>query len=122
MWKLPAGACVVFCLACAPAETPNLAAGPTPESATSMPMSPRLIIKFKDNVDEPSSAAFISQLSKDAGTALIYLRSLSVGGHVFECRDVYSSDELAAVIRRLTKRNDVVYVEEDRILQRQKMN
>ncbi len=122
MWKSPAVACVVLCLGCAPAETQNLAAESTPESSTSMPMNARLIIKFKDSVRGPSTAAFVSKLSEDAGTTLIYLRPMSVGGHVFECRDVYRSDELAEVIQRLTKRKDVVYVEQDRVLQHQKIN
>lgn len=121
MWKLPAVACVVLSLGCAPAETENLAAEPTPENATSMPMNARLIIKFTEGAYE-SSPAFLGKLSEDAGTALTYLRPMSVGGHVFECRDVYSSDELVDVIQRLTKRKDVVYVEEDRILQHQKRN
>ena len=122
MWKSPAVACVVLCLGCAPAETQNLAGEPAPESATSIPVSVRLIIKFKDGVRGPSSAAFVSKLSEDAGTALNYLRPISVGGHVFECRDVYSMDALAEVIQRLTKRKDVVYVEPDRILRHQKLN
>jgi hypothetical protein len=87
-----------------------------------MPMNARLIIKFKDSVRGPSTAAFVSKLSEDAGTALMYVRPMSVGGHVFDCPDVYSSDELAEVIGRLTKRKDVIYVEQDRILQRQKIN
>ena len=122
MWKSPAVACVVLFLGCAPAETQNLAAESTPESPTSVPMNARLIIKFKDSVRGPSTAAFVSKLSEDAGTALTYLRPMSVGGHVFEIRDVYSSDKLAEVIQRLTKRKDVVYVEQDRILQHQKIN
>lgn len=122
MWKSPAVACVVLCLGCAPAETQIVAGEPTPESTTSIRMNARVIIKFKDSVGEPSGAAFVSGLSDDAGTALTYLRPVSVGGHVFECRDVYNSDELAKVIQRLTKRKDVVYVEQDRMLQRQKMN
>jgi hypothetical protein len=85
-------------------------------------MGARLIIKFKDSVRGPSTAAFVSKLSEDAGTALVYVRPVSVGGHVFECRDIYDSDELAEVIQRLTKRRDVVYVEQDRKLQHQKQN
>ena len=104
MWRSSVVACAVLCLGCAPAaKTQNLVAEPTPESATSMPMNARLIIKFKDSVQRPSAAAFVSKLSEDAGTALVYLRPMSIGGHVFECRDVYSSDELAEVIQRLTK-------------------
>ncbi len=86
MWKSPAVACVVLCLGCAPADTQNLAVESTPESTTSVPMNARLIIKFKDSVRGPSTVAFVSKLSEDAGTALIYLRPTSVGGHVFEFR------------------------------------
>ncbi len=119
MWKSPAAACVVLCLGCAPAETQNLAAEPTPESSTSMPMNARLIIKFKDSVREPSTAAFVSKLSEDAGTTLTYLRPMSVGGHVFECRGIYSPEELKKVVERLTRRKDVIYVEEDRMMRHQ---
>ena len=86
MWKSPAVACVVLCLGCAPADTQNLAAESTLESSTSMPMNARLIIKFKDSVRGPSTAAFVSKLSENAGTALTYLRPTSVGGYIFECR------------------------------------
>lgn len=121
MWKSPAVACVVLCLGCAPAETQNLAAEPTPESATSMPMNARLIIKFTEGAYE-TSRAFLSKLSEDAGTALIYLRPTSVGGHVFECREIYSPEELKKVVERLTRRKDVIYVEEDRLLRHQAPN
>ena len=84
-------------------------------------MGATLIIKFTEGAFE-SSPAFLGKLSEDAGTALIYLRPISVGGHVFTCRDVYNSDELTEVIQRLSKRRDVVYVEQDRILQHQKQN
>ncbi len=113
MWKSPAVACVVLCLGCAPAETQNIAAEPTAESATSMPMNSRLIIKFADVAYE-ASPAFVSKLSKDAGTALTYLRPTSV-----ECRGIYSPEELKKVVERLTRRKDVIYVEEDRMMRHQ---
>ncbi len=121
MRKLFAGGCVLVCLGCAPADTQTLTTESTPEASTIAPMRARLIIKFTEGAYE-SSPAFLGKLSKDAGTALVYVRPVSVGGHVFECRDVYSSEELAEVIQRLTKRKDVVYVEQDRILQHQKIN
>ena len=110
-----------MCLGCVPADTQTLTTESTPEASTMVPMKARLIIKFTEGAYE-SSPAFLGKLSEDAGTALTYLRPMSVGGHVFECRNVYSSDELAEVIQRLTKRKDVVYVEQDRILQHQKIN
>ena len=108
-----------MCLGCAPADTQILAADSTPEVSTSIP--PRLIIKFTEGAYE-SSAAFMGKLSKDAGTTLIYVRPVSVGGHVFECREIYSPEEMRKVIERLTRRKDVIYVEEDRILRHQKRN
>ena len=120
MWKSPAVACVILCLGCTRAEPQNLAAESTPESATSMPMNARLIIKFKDGVRGPSTAAFVSKLSEDAGTVLIYLRPMSAGGHVFECREIYRPEDLKKVVERLTRRKDVIYVEEDRVVRHQK--
>lgn len=118
---LLAGSCILICLGCVPADTQTPATESTPEASTIVTMKPRLIIKFTEGAYE-SSRAFLGKLSKDAGTALTYLRPVSVGGHVFECRDIYSTDELARVIQRLTKREDVVYVEPDRVLQHQKLN
>ena len=108
MWKSPAVACVVLCLGCAPAETQTLTTELLPEASAIAPMNARLIIKFRDSVRGPSTVAFVSKLSEDAGTALIYLRPTSVGAHVFECRDVYSSDQLAQIIQRLGRRDDIV--------------
>ncbi len=119
MWKSPAVACVVLCLGCAPAETQTLTTELLPEASAIAPMNARLIIKFRDSVRGPSTVAFVSKLSEDAGTALIYLRPTSVGGYVFACRDVYNSDELTKVIQRLTKRRNVVYVEQDRMMRHQ---
>jgi hypothetical protein len=84
-------------------------------------MRARLIIKFTEGAYE-SSPAFLGKLSKDAGTALVYVRPVSVGGHVFECREIYSPEELNKVVERLTRRKDVLYVEEDRMLRHQKRN
>lgn len=121
MWRSPAVACVVLCLGCAPADTQTLTAESTPEVSTIAPMRARLIIKFTEGAYE-SSPAFLGKLSKDAGTALTYVRPVSVGGHVFECRKIYSPEELKKVVERLTRRKDVIYVEEDRMLRHQKRN
>lgn len=119
MWRSRVVACAVLCLGCAPADTQTLTTESTLEASTIAPVKARFIIKFTEGAYE-SSPAFLGKLSKDAGTVLVYVRPVSVGGHVFECRDVYSSDELAEVIQRLTKRKDVVYAEEDRLLRHQK--
>lgn len=121
MWRSPAVACVVLCLGCTPADTQTPTTESTPETSTIAPVKARLIIKFTEGAYE-SSPTFLRKLSEDAGTALVYLRRTSVGGHVFECRDLYSSDELMDVIQRLKRRKDVIYVEQDKILKHQKIN
>ncbi len=121
MRKLLAGGCVLMCLGCVPADTQTLATESTPEASTKVPMKPRLIIKFTEGAYE-FSPAFLGKLSKDAGTALVYVRPVSVGAHVFECREIDSPEQLKKVVERLTRRKDVIYVEEDRILRHQKRN
>ena len=59
-------------------------------------------------------ASFLSELSKDAGTALTYLWPTSV-----ECRGIYNPEELKKVVERLARRKDVIYVEEDRMIRHQ---
>ena len=121
MRKLLAGGCVLMCLGCVPADSQTLTTESTPKASTIAPMKARLIIKFTEGAYE-SSPAFLGKLSKDAGTALTYLRPMSVGGHVFECREIYSPEELKKVVERLTRRKDVIYVEEDRLLRHQAPN
>ncbi len=110
-----------MCLGCVPVDSQTLTTESAPGPSTIVPMKVRLIIKFTEGAYE-SSPAFLSKLSEDAGAALVYLRQTSVGGHVFECRDVYSSDELAQIIQRLGKRDDIVYVEQDQVLFHQAPN
>ncbi|MBN1614720.1 MAG: hypothetical protein JW950_09670 [Deltaproteobacteria bacterium] len=79
----------------------------------------RVIIKFRDPGLDASRSDIAESLSAHAGTNLAYLRSISVGAHVFYLEDVPDRDALTEIIRRLSERPDILYVEEDRIMRHQ---
>ena len=82
-------------------------------------MAVQLIIKFRDSGNGPFRDDLVQELSRDAGAALIYVRPMSGGAHVFRLQKSSDADRLQEVIRRLGKRADVEYVEEDRIMRHQ---
>lgn len=86
-----------------------------PQPKAGRVLAAQLIIKFKDAKTDPTQANFLKQLSRDAHAILHYLRPMSGGAHVFH---VSSADEkeLAVIIRRLSRRADIEYVEEDSIM------
>jgi hypothetical protein len=81
--------------------------------------SSQLIIKFKDDVSDPSNADFVKALSRDAKYLLVYIRPMSGGAHVFRVVDFIDDSQLSEVIQRLLKRSDVTYAEQDRTMQHQ---
>jgi hypothetical protein len=87
-----------------------------PTTATK-PLILQLIIKFRTDTPPPSAADFTDQLSIDAGARLIYLHPISGGAHVFGVKNISDPLQVEEIIRRLTKRSDILYVEQDRILQ-----
>ena len=80
----------------------------------------RIMIKFSSSILDPSAPAYVAGLSRDAGAALVYVRPMSGGTHVFVVEGMSSPDALTAAIKRLAQRSDVVYVEPDRIMRHQK--
>jgi hypothetical protein len=79
----------------------------------------QIIIKFRNESFDPSQAAFIQELSRNAKATLVYLRPMSGGAHVFRAENIVLPDELTEIILRLSKRPDVLYVEQDSIMQHQ---
>jgi hypothetical protein len=63
----------------------------------------------------------VQELSRDAQTQIIYLRPMSGGAHVFRVMDISDNAQLTTVIQRLSKRPEILYVEQDRIMQHQKV-
>lgn len=80
--------------------------------------SQRLIIKFKDsNMGQAQRQAAMARLSATAGKNLSIRRQTALGSHVIMVKNTNKS-ELQALIARLSKANDILYVEEDRMMQR----
>ncbi len=95
-------------------------------AGTSVPMSTRpssearIIVKFDKSVTQPSSEAYLKELSRDAGAKLAYVRAMAGDNvHVFVLGDVSSMSQLQEAIARLSARRDVIYVEQDRRLRHQ---
>jgi hypothetical protein len=80
----------------------------------------QIIIKFRNDVRDPSQHDFIEGLSRDASAKLVYVRPMSGGAHVFRVDDIADSVQLTEVMQRLSKRPDILYVEQDAIMQFQR--
>ena len=81
----------------------------------------QLIIKFRNADFDPSRIVYVQELSRDAQTQMIYLRPMSGGAHVFRVMDVSDNAQLTTITRHLSKRPEILYVEQDRIMQHQKV-
>ncbi|HVO67201.1 MAG TPA: hypothetical protein VMT12_12010 [Syntrophales bacterium] len=81
--------------------------------------SAQLIIKFRDHTLDPSRNDFVQGLSRDAKATLVYVRPMSGGAHVFRVENISDAAQIAEVIKRLSGRQDVLYVEQDTIMYRQ---
>jgi len=79
----------------------------------------RIIIKFNNSNIDPLRPGFLEGLSHDAGATLSYLRPMSGDAHVFSVDWVSTDSSINIIIRRLSGRVDVVYVEQDSIMKRQ---
>jgi hypothetical protein len=79
----------------------------------------QLIIKFRNNIADPSTIAFVQELSRDAQATLFYIRPMSGGAHVFRVENISTASQLAEVIQRLAKKPEIIYVEQDSIMQHQ---
>jgi hypothetical protein len=78
----------------------------------------RLLVKFSPNVPDPANPVFLKNLSEDAGVILEYIRPMSGGAHVIGVRGPLDlqADE---IIRRLSASDDILYVEQERLLRHQ---
>lgn len=80
----------------------------------------QIIIKFRNNVSDPSKPAFVQELSRYAQVSLFYIRPMSGGAHVFGVENISDTAQLTKVIQLLFQRQDVLYVQNDRMLRHQK--
>jgi hypothetical protein len=79
----------------------------------------RLIIKFRNVNFDPAQGDYLQKLSRDIKATLVYLRPMSGGAHVFSLENVSATTQLATIIQQLSKRPDILYVEQDRIMKHQ---
>ena len=79
----------------------------------------QLIIQFSEARMDPARPEFVASLSQELGVALRYVRPMSGDAHVFGIMGSLDTAQLDGVIRRLSARSDVVYVEPDRLMQAQ---
>ena len=111
-------AVIICCLLIIPA-CGSKASGRADEQAASDPVSAkkisaRLILKFRDHVTDPSREEYVKKLSDVAGVRLTYLRAMSGGAHVFSVPAIDEKARLEEIIDRLSRLQDVLYVEPDR--------
>jgi len=118
------GASVLVCLslalcACADSAVTPTAATPVPaassEKATSQGQSLRVIVKFRQPVAY-NDAAFLTNISQQIGTQLVYLSSVSTDTHVYLVK-VQASQKPEALLQRLSAVPDVLRVEVDSLAQ-----
>lgn len=79
----------------------------------------QIIIKFRDNITDPSNQIFLKGLSRDARAKLSYLRPMSGVAHVFTVADVPDEEALKEIIKRLSRRPEIIYIQQDRIIRHQ---
>ena len=82
----------------------------------------QLIIKFSANVTKPARPELVKELSQEAGAPLVYIRPMSGGAHVFGISYPVNPAQMVALVRRLSARGDIVYVEQDQVLRHQSGN
>jgi hypothetical protein len=108
---------------CAPASTDitgTITVQPRPAEQPLL-MTSQLIIKFRDPGLDPSRSDFVQELSRTAHAALVYVRPMSGGAHVFRVENISNTTLSSEVIQRLSKRPDILNVEQDEIMHHQQM-
>jgi len=106
---------------CAPASTDitgTITVQPRPAEQPLLKIS-QIIIKFRDLGLDPSRNDFVQELARTANAALVYVRPMSGGAHVFRVENISNPAQLTEVIQRLSRRSDVLYAEQDSIMQHQ---
>ena len=99
------------------ASTLGACASPRAATTVSDAGAYQLIIQFRTPIDEPASPAFVQQLASDGGAALQFVRTLATGAQLYSVDGSLDRAELTAIVQRLRRRHDVLYVEEDRRVQ-----
>jgi hypothetical protein len=87
------------------------------QSQDSPQRTAQLIIKFRKADFDPSQNNFVHKLSLAVKTTIVYVRPMSGGAHVFRVMNIADDAQLKFVIRKLSEIPEILYVEQDRIMQ-----
>jgi hypothetical protein len=79
----------------------------------------QIIIKFTEEISDPSKQDFLEGLSQELGIPISYVRPMSGGAHVFRVEEPSDEEQVSQALKRLNARNDVLYAEQDRIMRHQ---
>ena len=90
---------------------------PAPDSTAAV-VKARLIVSFSDTVADPADAGYLDELGRTAGARLFYVRAASGAAHILEVQ-LADPSQLADVLRRLSRRPDIVYAQQDRMVRPQ---
>jgi hypothetical protein len=110
---------LIFITSCSTTSTSIAGGNIQPQPPAAKQKMAQLIIKFRQADFDPSRIAYVQDLSRDAQTQIIYLRPMSGGAHVFRVIDISDNAQLTTVIQHLSARPEILYVEQDRIMQHQ---
>ena len=110
---------LIFIVSCGATSTGAAGGNTQAQPPVSRQKMAQIIIKFRQVDFDPSRINYVQELSGAAQTQIIYLRPMSGGAHVFRIIDASDNAKLTEVIKRLSARPEILYVEPDRIMQHQ---
>jgi hypothetical protein len=108
---------LIFFISCGTASNSTAGDNIQIQPQATKPKMTQLIIKFRQTDFDPSRNVFVQELSRDAQVPVLYLRPMSDGAHVFRVMDISNDVQLKTVIQRLSQRPEILYIEQDRIIQ-----
>ena len=110
---------LIFIVSCVATSNSTAGGNIQPQPQAAKLKIAQLIIKFRNADFDPSQGDYLQKLSRDIKATLVYLRPMSGGAHVFSLGNVSDTAQLATIIQQLSKRPDILYVEQDRIMKHQ---
>ena len=110
---------LIFIASCSTTSTSIAGDNNKPQPPVARQKMAQLIIKFRKADFDPSQGDYLQKLSRDIKATLVYLRPMSGGAHVFRVVDISDNAQLTTVIQHLSARPEILYVEQDRIMQHQ---
>ncbi len=84
--------------------------------------SAQVIVRFKDEVEDPSRPDFLADLSRTVAARVDYVRPMSGGAHVLRVETAGGRGRIEDLLTKLSQRPDVVYVEQDAVMMHRQKN